>query len=156
MARIRTIKPEFWSSPSVAKCSAVGRLAFIAMWNWADDHGRGTANLKELEGFIFPNDDIVELSHGKSAHFRDVVAEVATCFDVVFYEADGRTFYEVPTWDTHQRNERRSTQSKYPEPTGKPAFSWLVAETPSQHTVDPNISGTGTGEQGNRGTALTT
>ena len=152
MARIRSIKPEFWSSPSVAKASAVSRLAFIAMWNWADDHGRGTANLKELEGFIFPNDDVAELSSGNTVHFRDVVAEVAACFNVEFYEADGRPFFEIPSWDVHQRNERRAKYSKHPEPTGKPAWDWLVAEIPSQRTVDPNISGTGTGEQGNRGT----
>ena len=152
MARIRSIKPEFWASPSVARASAVSRLAFIAMWNWADDHGRGTANLKELEGFIFPNDDVAELSSGNTAHFRDVVQEVATCFDVLFYEADGRPFYAIPTWDDHQRNERRSSSSKHPDPTDIPAFSWLGAEIPSQDTVNPNISGTGTGEQGNRGT----
>jgi len=122
------------------------------MWNWADDHGRGTSNLKELEGFIFPNDDVSELSSGNTVHFRDLVAEVAACFNVVFYEAEGRPYYAITTWDDHQRNERRASQSKYPEPTGKPAFSWLVAEIPSQRTVDPNISVTGTGEQGNSGT----
>jgi hypothetical protein len=152
MPRIRTIKPEFWSSPSTAKASPVARLAFIAMWNWADDHGRGTANLKELEGFIFPHDDIAELSSGNTVHFRDVVAEVAECFDVVFYKAEERPYYAILKWDDHQRNERRAAASKYPEPTGIPAFSGSVAEIPSQGTVDPNISGPGTGEQGNRGT----
>ena len=56
MPRIRTIKPEFWSSPGVAKMSPLARLTFIGMWNWADDAGRGTYNPRELMGFIFPND----------------------------------------------------------------------------------------------------
>jgi hypothetical protein len=37
--RIRSIKPEFWDSPSTASASVRVRLLFIAMWNWADDHG---------------------------------------------------------------------------------------------------------------------
>ena len=40
MPRIRTIKPEFWDSPGTASASLRIRLLFIAMWNWADDHGR--------------------------------------------------------------------------------------------------------------------
>lgn len=152
MARIRSVKPEFWSSPSTANASPLARLAFIAMWNWADDHGRGTANLKELEGFIFPNDDVHELSSGNTAHFRDVVAEVSECFDVVFYEAENRPYYAILNWDKHQRNERRSKDSKYPDPPATPVKMARVAEIPSQGAVDPNISGPGTGEQGNRGT----
>ncbi|VDG76182.1 Uncharacterised protein [Actinobaculum suis] len=63
MARIRTIKPEFFSSPSVAKASPLARLTYIGMWTWADDSGVGTLNEKELEGYIFPNDDLAELTN---------------------------------------------------------------------------------------------
>ncbi|MGP5263678.1 hypothetical protein [Glutamicibacter arilaitensis] len=155
MARIRTIKPEFWDSPSTAKASPWARLLFIAMWNWADDYGRGTANLKELEGFAFPNDDDFKDSSGNTVHFRELVAEVSECFGVVLYEVDNRRYYEIPSWDTHQRNERRSKQSKYPSPLvsgHKAEMPEGVAEIPYKSTETPNISGTGTGEQGNRGT----
>ena len=152
MPRIRSIKPEFWSSPSTAKASAVARLAFIAMWNWADDHGRGTANEKELEGFIFPNDNLSELSSRNTVHFRDLVAEVSECFDVVFYTVKNRPYYAILNWDTHQRNERRAKASKYPEPPAIPAKTTAVAEIPSLVAEIPHTSDTGTGEQGNRGT----
>src|SRR5690625_415373 len=155
MARIRTIKPEFWDSPSTAKAGPWARLLFIALWNWADDHGRGTANLKELEGFAFPNDTFpmtcsgnTAHSHGNTVHFRDVVAEVSECFGVVFYTVSGRPYFEIPSWDAHQRNERRSSGSKYPGP----AEMDFVAETPCNDTETPRISAPGTGEQGNRGT----
>ena len=159
MPRIRTIKPEFWDSPSTAKASPWARLLFIAMWNWADDYGRGTANLKELEAFAFPNDTFPVTCSGNTVHFRDAVAEVSEHFDVTFYEVHGRPYYAIPTWEDHQRNERRAKESKYPGPDHPDAltsgyatgtddarsFRATVAET-------PNISGTGTGEQGNRGT----
>ena len=39
MARIRTVKPEFWTSEQIVECDPVARLLFIGMWNFADDHG---------------------------------------------------------------------------------------------------------------------
>jgi hypothetical protein len=121
---------------------------FIAMWNWADDHGRGTANLKELEGFAFPNDAAFTDRSGNTVHFRALVAEVADAFGVVFYTVRGRPYYEIPSWDDHQRNERRSKESKHPSPQVEGA----VAEIPCKRTETPHTSGPGTGEQGNRGT----
>ena len=39
MARIRTIKPEFWTSEQVVDCSPTARLLFIGLWNFCDDGG---------------------------------------------------------------------------------------------------------------------
>jgi len=114
--RIRTIKPEFWGSPDTATAHPVTRLTYIALWNWADDYGRGTANFKELEGFVFPNDEVDELSDGKFRKFRDVVAEVQRAYKVTFYECDGRMFYEIPSWNEHQRTERKA-KARIPDPS---------------------------------------
>lgn len=165
MPRIRTIKPEFWSSPDVARASAVARLAYIGMWNWADDYGRGTLNLKELEGFIFPNDDIKELSVGTSENFRRVVKEVVDTFGIIIYEVHGRTYYAIPTWADHQRTERKA-KSKYPAPedgenvsdqwSDGSSYTFLrtASEVPTQgggSSRKPEHRNRGTGEQGNRG-----
>jgi hypothetical protein len=40
MARIRTIRPEFWTSEQVTECSMPARLLFIGLWNFCDDGGR--------------------------------------------------------------------------------------------------------------------
>ena len=152
MARIRTIKPEFWGSPSVAGTSPWARLLYIAMWNWADDYGRGTANLKELEGFVFPNDDRFTDSSGNTVRFRDFVAEVSASFGVVFYTVNNRPYYQITTWEDHQRNERRAKRSKYPEPPANTGESEGVAEIPCNRPELFPTSGPGTGEQGNRGT----
>lgn len=168
MPRIRTIKPEFWSSPDTASASAVARLTYIGMWNWADDYGRGTLNLKELEGFIFPNDDVSELSvgtsdasEGSSATFRRVVKEVVGSFGLTVYEVDRRLYYEIPSWGEHQRTERKA-KSKFPAPSEGKNVTDLWVEGTSETfrraakenvgTSDANegSSGIGTGEQGNR------
>ena len=150
MARIRTIKPKFWDSPDTAKAGPWARLLFIALWNWADDYGRGTANMKELEGFAFPNDDQFTDRSGNTVQFRELVAEVSECFGVLFYTVDGRPFYAIPSWEQHQRNERRAKQSKYPSPQVRDG----VAEIPCNDAELPNSSGPGTGEEGNRGTDI--
>ena len=80
MARIRTIKPQFWDSPGTARASLRARLFFIAMWNWADDYGVGTANPKQLVGFAFPNDDDIS-----AEDFPRLRKEVSDCFGTVFF-----------------------------------------------------------------------
>ena len=176
MPRIRTIKPEFWSSPDTAQASPLARLTYIAMWNWADDYGRGTLNLKELEGFIFPNDDVSTLaagtsdtSAGTSYTFRRVVQEVVNAFGLTIYEVDRRTYYAIPSWSSHQRTERKA-KSKYPAPEdGKnitdqwsdgtsDTFRRTAQEVPAQSggkTRKPEHRNRGTGEQGRVGDVAT-
>lgn len=157
MPRIRTIKPEFWDSPSTASASLRVRLLFIAMWNWADDHGRGTANASQVLSFAFPND--AELP-SLVAEAPRIYTEISGSFGVVFYEVDGRRFYAIPSWNDHQKNERKAA-SKYPPPpegiTADQAPDWAsVAEMRGTSAQTHGSSGTGTGEQGNRGTGEST
>jgi hypothetical protein len=170
MPRIRTIKPEFWDSPDTDRASAVARLLFIAMWNWADDSGRGSANLKELEGFAFPNDDVEELSGGICRSFRHALAEVRDCYGVVFYKVAGRPYFEIPSWRRHQRNERVA-KGKHPVAADGEPWDFMgpnqgrggTSDTLRRDAAEPDraaseavgSSGTGTGEQGNRGTGTT-
>ena len=158
MARIRTIKPEFWDSPGVETLDFEWRLLFIAMWNWADDSGRGKAEARELMGFAFPRDEDMTLGE-----FRRGLGEVRRVFGVVFYKVEGRSFYSIPSWPKHQKIDKRSA-ARWPAPEEgqefDPATNQLIdqqeyesrrdsAETPPNPRGE---SGAGTGEQGNRGT----
>ena len=116
MPRIRTVKPEFWSSPGIENISPWARLLFIAMWNWADDAGRGTCQLKQLQAFAFPNDDEEEAPEvATMTGFKHTLDEVRNQYSVVFYKVDGRPYYAIPSWKRHQRNER-TAKSKHPAP----------------------------------------
>lgn len=165
MARIRTIKPEFWSSPGMQGLDPYARLLFIAMWNWADDSGRGTANPRELAGFAFPWDE-----HLSSADIRRMLGGIRRAFGVKFYTVGGRPYYAIPSWDKHQKIDKRSG-SRYPAPDEGVPWDPDPGNTPDQpkHTdsagsAEPSAEpaesppnprrnlGAGTGEQGNRGT----
>lgn len=57
MARIRTIKPEFWAHPVMAKQDDATRLMAIALLNFADDEGYFHAEPNLVRGFCRPFDD---------------------------------------------------------------------------------------------------
>src|SRR5881392_1143482 len=158
MARIRTIKPEFYSSPGIETLAYEWRILYIAMWNWADDSGRGTAEARELMGLAFPFDK--EMTLGE---FRRGLGEVRRVFEVDFYKADGRSYYAIPAWDRHQKIDKRSG-SKHPAPEDGQPYDPVTNSAPTLGTVPASENppetppsprrepGVGTGEQGNRGT----
>lgn len=132
MARIRTIKPEFFTSPDTAKISHTGRLVYISMWTLADDYGRGELNMLQIRASAFPEHDpwldevlnqIMEEAaknlgkevQSKSNAFQILVEEVLTAYEVTVYTNKGRTYYSIPSWDTHQKTQRKS-KPKIPTP----------------------------------------
>lgn len=148
MARIRSLKPEFWSSPSLPS-NPWARLLFQAMWNWADDNGVGTCNERELMGFAFPNDEHT------LEEFRRMLVEIRRVFDVDFYTVGGRPYYSIPTWEQHQKFDRRS-KGKHPGPEHAETILYQEKLESSTETHESTSSArrdsvAGTGEQGNRG-----
>lgn len=122
MPRIRTLKPQFWDSPSTAKADLACRLLFMAMWNWADDAGRGTANLKELEAFAFPHDVVAELPRrsGRNSaavwpNFAELFFETVQVYNVSIYVNHGRKYYEISSFRAHQ-SKHFKPESQLPGP----------------------------------------
>ena len=99
MARIRTIKPEFWTSEQVMECSTTSRLLFIGMWNFCDDAGNHPAAYRTLKAEVFPADDFTALQ------VEALVSELIAAGLVEEYEADGKRYWHVTGWH-HQRIEK--------------------------------------------------
>jgi hypothetical protein len=113
MGRIRSIKPEFFRSRSLAKCEPAARLTFAGLWTEADDHGHGVADPRILKGALWALDDDVTHVH-VSAHLGMLVATG----HIRLYEADGDTYFEVVGWVEHQSASFRRGEPKYPLPDG--------------------------------------
>lgn len=96
MARIRTIKPEFWTSEQVVECSPTARLMFIGMWNFADDAGRLVHSPKRIKMSIFPGDDI------SSENVLGMLQELSKNGLIDIYAVDGVEYIQVTGW-RHQR-----------------------------------------------------
>ena len=105
MARIRTIKPEFFTSEDIVALSPLARLLYVAIWLEADREGRLQWRPKTLKMRYLPADDC------------DVIAlanELVGAGLVVPYEADGMQLAEVPTFTRHQVINNRETASALP------------------------------------------
>jgi hypothetical protein len=145
MPKIRTIKPNFWDSPDVARASLRARLLYIAMWNWADDWGVGDAHLDRLMAFAFPNDDVTP------PESRQLLTEVRREFGVIFFEFEGRPYYYIRNWEKHQKIDRRTPQRvPVPEHEDEDLFSQFTSQTGESHAIPPESRGNSAVEVGSR------
>lgn len=110
MPRIRTIKPSFFTSLTIAELDHACRLTFIGLWTHVDDEGRCVAEPRLIRAAIWPLDDDVTV---------DVVERhlqaLAKHGLVRLYEAGGRRLLQVAGWMEHQRVSRPS-RSGLPAP----------------------------------------
>lgn len=126
MARIRSIKPDFWTDEKIVELSAFARLLFIGLWNFADDDGRIAYSPKKIKMQIFPADslDISEL-------FGEIRGE--SLIDV--YGVDGVEYLQIVGFAKHQKIDKRSP-SKLPE-------NPLNTNTPTESPRIPTTEGKG-------------
>lgn len=108
MARIRSIKPQAFTSESLAEVSVHARWTFAGLWTYVDDEGRGKADPRLIKGQIWPLDDDVT-SKDVASYIDELEAGGMVCR----YEVDGRTYLHVVRWHEHQ-SINKSTRSKLP------------------------------------------
>jgi len=102
MARIRTIKPEFWTDDAITECSTSARLLFIGMWNFSDDNGNIDRSAKQLKMKIFPADSI---------DTEPLVQELIEQNLVIEYMANDCLFLHIRGFAKHQKIDRPSKTS---------------------------------------------
>lgn len=109
MARIRTIKPDFWSNAQVMECSLNARLLFIGMWNFADDKGRMALSPKSIRAQVFPSDNI------SPEKVLGMLSELSKNDLIFAYVIEGKPYIQITGWH-HQRIDKPQ-KPKCPEPT---------------------------------------
>lgn len=107
MARIRTIKPEFWTDEKVVECSPTARLLFIGLWNFCDDYGSHQYSPKQIKMEIFPGDDF------KTTKIEEWLTELINARLIRTYVIDDKRYLRVCGW-RHQKIEKPSR--KHPDP----------------------------------------
>lgn len=104
MARIRTIKPEFFTSEDIVSLSPLARLLYIALWCEADKEGRLTWKPLTFKLRYLPGDAI---------DINELCAEIVTQGLVVLY---GNGLAVIPQFAVHQHINPRESESKLPAP----------------------------------------
>lgn len=140
MARIRSIKPEFWSSEQVMECSPTARLLFIGLWNFCDDAGNHSASLKTIKAEVFPGDDI------ESSTIRGMLDELSSNGLLVFYSSENKDFLHVTGWH-HQRIDKPS----FKHPPYIPEKSSTTRRTVVDHSPPERSGEERSGEEGKGG-----
>lgn len=112
MARIRTIKPDFWEDEKIGLLSHGARLLFLGCLNLSDDEGLLRWNEMYLGSSIFTYDDI------KSETIQKWMSEIVSQ-DLVFSYKGGQTKQSlgwIVNFHKHQRVDKPQP-SKFPPPS---------------------------------------
>ena len=100
MARIRTIKPDFWTDGNMVKLSPFARLLYIGMWNFTlCDHGHVADDAMKLKLQILPVDPV-----DIDALLTEIMAQGRV---VRVADEDGRTYLLVKRFEDHQKIDPR-------------------------------------------------
>lgn len=107
MARIRTIKPEFWRDELLAGVTAEAALLAIGLLNHCDDEGYFNANPKLVESDVFPLRTLAKST-------TELIRELSGIgYIEVFSGSDGKTYGKVANFEKHQViNKKTSSKIK--------------------------------------------
>jgi len=127
MARIRTIKPEFFTSLTVAGLPVEARLTFIGLWTYADDEGRGVYDPRLVKAAVWPLDDRT------AADVEKDLQALTEASLITHYEVAGRQYFVIRSWQEHQKI-NRPTKSKLPDVEDREHPPPTSGNTPSVNT----------------------
>ena len=130
MARIRTIKPEFWQDEDLAALDAETRLLAIGLLNHSDDEGYFKAHPALINAVVFPFSETSVNIHGMLMQLSNVG------YLRLFEGVDGKKYGEVVGFTKHQKVNRPSPSKIKP------------LESFTDNSLNPHGALTGGKEQG--------
>ncbi|KOG33833.1 MULTISPECIES: hypothetical protein [Streptomyces] len=104
MARIRTIKPEAFSSESLAAVSLSAERTFFGLLTQADDQGRFRDQAAVIAGQLWS----LRREHGPEAVEDDLIQLDGTGLICRYEGADGKRYLHIVTFAQHQKINRPS------------------------------------------------
>lgn len=131
MSRIRTVKPEFFTSEQVAECSPTARLLFIGLWCFCDDQGVHPDSMKRIKMEVFPADESIT-----SKHISGMITELINQGLMIRYRHENQSYLWVTGWK-HQKIDKPTI--RYPSPNDPRS---LPDTSPSTTRTLDNPSGT--------------
>ena len=96
MARIRTIKPQFYDDIKIGRLSRDARYLYIALWVFADDVGVVNGDTIWLKSKVFPYDQI------QIKQFEGWISELVKHGFIRLLSHNGERFLYLPNFTRHQ------------------------------------------------------
>jgi hypothetical protein len=147
MARIRTIKPEFFTSDDICALSALARLLYVGLWCEADRAGRLVWMPRVFKRRYLP-DDACDIDRLANELLKRGLVELY-----------GMGLAYIPTFSRHQLVNPREASSKLPAPEGdacaRPDDASSRGDDASERARDAQggREGNGEGREGEEGVA---
>jgi hypothetical protein len=110
VARIRTIKPDFFLHEGLAELTPLHRLLFIGLWTLADRDGRLEDRPRRIKAALFPWDD---------CDIDALLADLDAADLIQRYEANGDAYIAIPSFQKHQRCHPKETSFGLPAPQSR-------------------------------------
>ncbi|WP_131535522.1 hypothetical protein [Pedobacter nototheniae] len=134
MARIRTIKPDFFKHEDLSELSPMVRLLFIGLWTQADREGKLEDRPKRLKIEIFPYDDF-DINEGLNAlqnagFILRYSVENANSESTMLAQCknSASTFIKILSFVKHQQPNTKEARSTIPNP--------VFTQAPYKHSAD--------------------
>lgn len=142
MARIRTIKPEFWEDEKIGKLPIPCRLFFIGCWNFADDFGVIKGNAALLKSQIFPYDENLRVSEIKK--WIDSLVDARMLVPIIHAE---ESYYYIRTFRSHQILDKRYDKSYIGKEIAKELINKALSSNDMNTTSTPRDNDVNTTEE---------
>lgn len=142
MARIRTIKPEFWEDEKIGKLPIPCRLFFIGCWNFADDNGIIRASASYLKSRIFPYDDNLRITEVQK--YIDALLNARMLVPIIH---EGESYYVIRTFRSHQKFDARYPNYIINKEIAAEFLTSIYSEYQEDTTVNQSPSGDPVGTQ---------
>jgi hypothetical protein len=154
MARIRSIKQDFFLDEELAECDMAARILFEGLWVIADKAGRLSDRPQRIKPQILPYDDV---------DIDALLAQLADRNFIIRYEVEGRRYIQIRNFLRHQKPHPKEPESIIPSPDAveKNDQPWkkiesreeedcteTITDTSSRRNGSGNGSGSGNGDLG--------
>jgi len=144
LARIRTIKPEFFRHEELYELEISTklpiRIAYAGLWTCCDREGRFKWRPRSLKVEILPYDNL---------DFSRVLDALATRGFCVKYRVDNEEFGYVPSFHAHQFVNNRESPSTIPEPSlNEQLDASVTRDSREEHATSTNVVKEGKGKEG--------
>lgn len=116
MARIRSVSPDLRTSETCADWPREVRYAWVMLWGYLDDYGRGQDVPRVIAADCFPLDD--DVTGEVMADWLDVFAKAGS---ICRYEHDGKHWLHATKWGHWQKPQHPGKVRVPPCPVHEPA-----------------------------------
>jgi hypothetical protein len=136
MARMRTLKPEFFRDKKIRQLTPTAALVYQAIWCMADDGGVAPADPERIYGEMF-----IGWTHVTLADITVALSELSGSTRIALYRVGDDVFAEIPKFTEHQKP---SHPSKYRYPRGGERVTEntpVALMEPSASVISSQVSG---------------